>query len=151
MDIQGMVDRRIAELESESTAVTSRPGAGRQGESFSPGADRELREFSRMIDAALAQVAAGVLEVSERMAADYTRLEKSILKSRLEALDAIESVLDITLRLRSEIIRRLSTVNNMLQDSPERQTLRAAGPTATGGNQRSDMRDGMAALFKRTL
>ncbi len=150
MDIQEMVDRRIAELESEPVAATRVRPAGEKG-SFSPAAAQELKEFGRTMDAALSRVAAGVLEISEKISWEHSRMERSILKSRLEALEAIESVLDITLRLRSETARRLSAFNNKLDDGPGGQALSLAEPQVAGSNHRSSMRDGMTALFKRTI
>ncbi len=150
MDIQEMIDRRIAELESEPTVARVRPDAAGQAAGHSPGAARELKEFGRMMDAALAQVAAGVLEISERITGDYSRMERNILRSRLEALETIESVLDVTLRLRSETMRRLGAVSSRLEDistGPDPSVTEAPA----GGNHISALQGGMAALFKKTI
>ncbi len=156
MDIQEMVDRRIAEITSRAEPENRTRGNESERE---PGAapvsqlDR-LAEFGEIMDAALTQVAAEVLDVTERLAGDYTRLEKNILKSKLEALNAVESVLDTALFLRREARERLSQIEKGLRREVEipasrRESVRE--PVTPEGSQRASMHEGVAALFRRTL
>ena len=189
MDIQEMVDRRIAELSSQSEATRPWDGAAaashefyrRSGNGGEPafetgdrGADNplpapvmaappmqstadRLSEFGTIMDAALTKVAAQILEVTEQLAGDYARLEKNILKSKLEALGAVESVLDTAIFLRREARERLSQI----EVSMRRPQMAPSQPTAPGQDTvaeplssdsgRASMHEGVAALFRRTL
>lgn len=158
MDIQEMVDRRIAEITSRAEPENRTRGNESERER-EPAATRvsqldRLTEFGEIMDAALTQVAAEVLDVTERLAGDYTRLEKNILKSKLEALSAVESVLDTALFLRREARERLSQIEKGLRrevEAPASWRESSREPAATEGSQRASMHEGVAALFRRTL
>lgn len=141
MDIQKMVDSRIEELECRSRPVS------------------DPAEFSEFIDAALAEIAGRVLEITDQLARDYTRLERDTLKSRLAVLKSVEAVLDIVLSLRRKArsLSLASRYNSM--DYPHFEDLPPAafneGVSAVDGWQphdgRASMRgSGVAALFKKT-
>lgn len=180
MDIQEMVDRRIRELQAESNqshqnrfegATSFFPGngderaIGRQQElGKSPhlrtptitDSVHDLASFGDVIDAALAQVARQVLEITEQLAGDYAQLEKHILKSRLELLSSVESVLDTALALRREVRGRLGAIyNGPCEESLARPASSPRHnhkePPVLQENSRATMHDGVAALFRRTL
>ena len=200
MDLQELVDRRIAELRYQSEprlranpfpergnraesssgydrehwerreALPSIPPQTRRGYesraadasplSTAPDAQRELSQFAELVDASLAGMAGRMLEMTEQLAGDYARLEKNILRARLETLQTVESIMDIALSLRREARVRLDAIAGELRRQPAaamEPALRppAAGDTAgenPGGNGgHGSMHEGMAALFKRTL
>ncbi|MCL4473493.1 MAG: hypothetical protein M1539_05290 [Actinobacteria bacterium] len=111
MDIQKMVDERLEELRTQTIRI-SRP--------FSNGGEPQIREFSAgemppdsftrsreeflkledLMDSSLTEVAERVLEITDRVAGDYARMEKDILDSRLALLQSAEAVLDIAISLR---------------------------------------------------
>ena len=201
MDLQELVDRRIAELRYQSeprvragsfpehggraefssaadrehwerreALPPSIPPQTRRGHesgaadtsllSTAPDAQQELSQFAEMVDASLAGMAGRMLEMTEQLAGDYARLEKNILRARLETLQTVESIMDIALSLRREARVRLDAIAGELRRQPAaamEPALRppAAGDTAgenPGGNGgHGSMHEGMAALFKRTL
>jgi hypothetical protein len=65
-------------------------------------------EFGDFIDKRLSQLAMRMLEIGERMSADYGRLEQDLLRSRLEVLQGAEEVVDLALSLRKQCRRLLS-------------------------------------------
>ncbi|MHB9053233.1 MAG: hypothetical protein ACYC5F_04500 [Thermoleophilia bacterium] len=111
MDIQKMVDERLEELRTQTIRI-SRP--------FGNDEEPDLREFSEnrtppdplaqsreelsklgdLMDSSLAEVAERVLDITDRVAGDYARMEKDILDSRLALLQSAEAVLDIAITLR---------------------------------------------------
>ena len=121
MDIQKMVDERLEELRSQTIRI-SRPVYGDESldlyesgissaqtdpfrdcqeerDSFRSSRE-ELSKLGALIDSSLTEVAERVLYITDRVAGDYTRMEKDILDSRLALLQSAEAVLDIAISLR---------------------------------------------------
>ena len=132
MDIQEMVDLRIAEIQARTnrTSATHDPefsngcdsnfcltndifrGAGSRGNSrryqsdFQNHFDEHCKpvESIASLDQALASVAVKMLEITDMVAGDYGRLENDILKSKLAVLQSAESILDIAVVLRKKAL-----------------------------------------------
>ncbi|MBE3066656.1 MAG: hypothetical protein IMZ73_04365 [Chloroflexi bacterium] len=102
MDIQEMVNARIAELRNQSLAtnplISQAPASDRSGRDYV----EELAELSGRMDNDLSEIAGRVLEITERVSDDFARLEKDLLDSRLAMLQHVESVLDMTLALKKQ-------------------------------------------------
>ena len=137
--------RRYADREAGATAATG------------PAAPQELAQFAEIVDAALAGMAGRMLEMTEQLAGDCARLEKNILKARLDTLQTVESVMDIAISLRREARAKLETIGDELRRqtlvmaAAEQAGLAAASDSRDDGNgSRASMHEGMAALFKRT-
>ncbi len=198
MDLQELVDRRIAELRHQSEPrlrANSFPERSDRAESSS-GYDREqwqqrealpsippqtrrgyesgaadasplstapvaeLSQFAELVDASLAGMAGRMLEMTEQLAGDYARLEKNILRARLETLQTVESIMDIALGLRREARVRIDAIAGELRRQPAAAVEPAPRPPVTGDavgenpggiGGYGSMHEGMAALFKRTL
>lgn len=124
MDIQELVDARIREI-SESSYHAMRPAPSVLDDGYLPaggvepdaaGADPGIFRFGEMMDGALGEISNRVLAITEQVSSDYTRLEKDLLKSRLELLRSAELVLDLALSLKKQA-----------------RLLMASVPPATGG------------------
>lgn len=102
MDIQEMVNARIAELRNQSLAtnppISQAPASDRSGRDYV----EELAELSGRMDNDLSEIAGRVLEITERVSDDFARLEKDLLDSRLAMLQHVESLLDMTLALKKQ-------------------------------------------------
>ena len=142
--------RRYSDMEEAARA----PVAGQE-------AEQELAHFAEIVDAALAGMAGRMLEMTEQLAGDYARLEKNILKARLETLQTVESVMDIAVSLRREARVRLEEIAGQLRrqtaaamvTSPPEESMppaHAYDEARLDGNGGRTMHEGMAALFKRT-
>ena len=145
-----LLRRRYADMGEVVTA----PAAGLE-------AQQELAHFAEIVDAALAGMAGRMLEMTEQLAGDYARLEKNILKARLEMLQTVESVMDIAVSLRREARARLEDIAGQLRRqtaadmvlSPPEESMpptHAYDDAEPDGNGGRTMHEGMAALFKRT-
>ena len=132
MDIQKMVDDRMEELRFRkmraaspllieerilATKDSSRHER-RRDDNRSSGYDstssespsrqtQELSGLAKLVDGSLVEVAERVLAITERVAGDYSRMEKDILDSRLAVLQSAEEVLDIAITLRRKARRLL--------------------------------------------
>jgi len=133
MDIQELVDLRIAKIQSRATGssaddylvdfddskslrsskvrnviknnkFTRKPNLLQeksQGGIPEPGS---MNEVMATIDHSLARIAEKMLDVTDLVAGDYSRLENDLLKSRLAVLLGAESVLDMALTLREKAL-----------------------------------------------
>lgn len=137
MDIQELVDRRIAELQGEQVTVTDeyeydvdndssrsvnqpardefdldlrdeRPLRKRRRSTDGPYSGGDINRFCEVVDAALVEVAGRVMEIAERVTEDHARLEKELLDLRLETLENAESVLDMALSVRKRARRMIA-------------------------------------------
>ena len=118
------------------------------------GAGTGLMSIGEEIDIAMTDVANQALEISEKLAGDYARIEREMLESRLMVLRSIESVLDTVLSLRRKMRNIGSSLESVTADyrqSPAAsRDLDPAGRAMIG--DRASMREsGVAALFRRTL
>ncbi len=127
----------------------------------------DLSRFGEEIDIAMTQIANQVLEITERLAADYARFEKEMLESRLAVLKTAESVLDVALSLRQESRKMMLAASRHSQPARQftlpvesgRREEEIADPLTEIDaaehamiNERASMHDrGVAALFRRTL
>lgn len=137
MDLQELVERRIAELQGQPVSVLEdefaeeEPGDdGIMVDFEDPGMDirdqRPVRKrrstdrdqhkdkganithFCEVVDAALVEVAGRVMEIAERITEDHARLEKQLLELRLETLENAESVMDMALNVRKKARRLIA-------------------------------------------
>ena len=136
MDIQKMVDDRIEELSFRKRNISATPvltevddrfqagDAGPQQDRRRHGSEapeydtdrrprlqrqhQEVPGLQELLDGSLTEVAERVLAITERVAGDYTRMEKDILDSRLALLQSAEEVLDIAISLRRKAKQLLS-------------------------------------------
>lgn len=172
MDIQELVESRIRELKGQEQAPPQEADAGELGPDYSPPegisaedqrvgrrfSDRQampmagVSDFGEFVDQKLSMLALRMLEISERMSADYGRLEQDLLKSRLEVLRGAEEVLDLILSLRKQCGQFLA------HGGRDTGTVKGSAP-ASGGIEdrggedldRANMHSmGVADLFKRT-
>lgn len=120
MDLQSYVEQRIRELEtggaenrqdqrwrsgddltldsgsSGRRPVASRSRAGR----FAP--DTSLDDFIKMVDAALVEIAARVMEIADSVSENNARWEREMMDAGLSALESAESVMDMALDIRKK-------------------------------------------------
>lgn len=159
MDIQAMVESRISELRTQKLKDAHRDNrerrdAGKYLSELSP----DMVEFRELLDEKLAEVTARVLEIAEKVAVDYSRLEKDMLRSRLSILELAEAVLDITrsLKQRSKELVPPEPVTDRAysRDAAERRELESLlhpGTAAGAPDRRASMHEnGVASLFRRT-
>ncbi|MFA6001382.1 MAG: hypothetical protein WC828_04620 [Thermoleophilia bacterium] len=176
MDIQELVDSRIAEIQSRATGFSkddyrvefddsksSRTNSVRnviENNKFSrkPNLLRgesqdEIRESGNMseviatIDHSLARIAEKMLDVTDLVASDYSRLENDLLKSRLAVLLGAESVLDMAVTLREKALlinSEFVQMNEECTDDEEYVSLRQEKGRASMHSH------GVAALFRKT-
>lgn len=169
MDIQKMVDERLEELRTQTIRI-SRPfinDGELQFRGFSTGdmpqdsftqSRNELLKLGDLMDSSLTEVAERVLEITDRVAGDYARMEKDILDSRLALLQSAEAVLDIAITLRRKarsMIRAGNNTHTSIRDHVRPmydEEYRESYDLHEGLNDgRVSMHDqGVASLFRRT-
>jgi hypothetical protein len=149
MDLQRLVDKRIAELQSRSVEAKGDhepedpvASVGVIGPS-SPLAEEDFRDrrvrstdkpiirterfdpdnsianFCEIVDAALVEVAGRVMEIAERITEDHSRLEKDLLDLRLETLESVESVMDMALGIRKKARKLIEDTNDSSIAAPK--------------------------------
>lgn len=182
MNIQEMVDRRIEELRAQALASEDGTAALKSGNSSGPerpvagceggNGDRPraalpelsapaIDDYGEFVDTALARLASRILEISEKLACDYARMEQEMLKARLAALQNVEMVLDIVLSIRREArdiscLRADELLRQKMQSIRKpgagaySSTAIAADPEDFDGGRASMHENGVAALFQRT-
>lgn len=158
MDIQEMVNTRIAELRNQSLAtnppISQAPVSDRSGHDHI----EELAGLSERMDNVLSEIAGRVLEITEQVSDDFARLEKDLLDSRLAMLQHIESVLDMTLALKKQAAKVIGdAVAGAGQVGPgmnmlfERRRLHGVEQEASYIAGRASMiNNGVADLFRKT-
>lgn len=153
MDIQQLVDARIRELSREHHGAVAPMHSPREVSGLPRlGRRDELAEFGEIVDLTLNEISSRVLEISEQVSGDYSRLEKELLQSRLDLLHSAELVLDMALSLKKQARQLLvSTDVACASDEQEDYGLRASRRHSHERIGRASLyNDGVADLFRRT-
>lgn len=139
------------------------PAIDRRDRGFDP--EGVPRDFCELVDAALAEIANRVMEITEQVTEDHTRIERELLDSRLQVLQSAEVVMDMALRLRSRALELMAGMDQRasgMAASNQRAftsglekispvTFAGAGQDRSGNGERASMHEiGVAALFKKT-
>lgn len=176
MEIQELVDSRIAEIQSRVTGSTTDEYRVDSDDAKSPGSRKvrtvikknrlsrnpnflreesqgEIHERDNMteimatIDHSLARIAEKMLDVTDMVASDYGRLENDLLKSRLAVLLGAESVLDMAVTLREKALTINSEFAQMKQGRASDDEYVSLRPDRGRASMHSN---GVAALFRKT-
>jgi len=153
MDIQELVDARIRELSREHHGAVAPMHSPREVNELPRAGRRDaLAEFGEIVEITLNEISSRVLEISEQVSGDYSRLEKELLQSRLDLLHSAELVIDMALSLKKQAGQLL--VSN---DAPGAFNERDGyGLRSPRGHSRERIgraslyNDGVADLFRRT-
>lgn len=177
MDIQELVDLRIAEIQSRTAGsfkpdqrvdIDSNKYPGPTDErnltrnrrfAHEPdmpyeklqveaqGFGNNMGEVLAAIDDSLARIAEKMLDVTDMVAGDYGRLENDLLKSRLAVLLGAESVLDMAVTLREKAL----LINSEYSQSSRLRAIDEEYATQRSDKGRASMHsNGVAALFRKT-
>lgn len=151
MDIQEMVDARIRELNGQpgSAAPVSQPHLAKDPGGFRDCGD--ILEFGEIVDGTLSEISSRVLDITEQVSGDYARLEKELLKSRLDLLRSAEIVLDMALSLKKQTRLLMATSNiSGFRDADGEDSLMEMRRPQGRIDRASLYNDGVADLFRRT-
>lgn len=151
MDIQEMVDARIRELNGQpcSAAPVSRPRLAKDSGGFRKCGD--ILKFGEIVDGTLSEISSRVLDITEQVSGDYARLEKELLKSRLDLLRSAEIVLDMALSLKKQARLLMATSNiSGFRDADGEESLMEMRQPRGRIDRASLYDDGVADLFRRT-
>lgn len=152
MDIQDMVDARIRKLSGQALSIDAVLQTHKDKSPAGIIPDKEILKYSETVDSTLSEISRRVLDITEQVSGDYGRLEKELLKSRLDLLRSAEMVLDMALSLKKRSRMLVTTPRDASRQNAGGEWPLMAVEQAQGGNGRASLynNDGVADLFRRT-